>query len=374
MAGVRERVRLGRQSWRQLYFSIRTRSLKTTYAAHRRSATEFMSDAASSLPRRNLKFLPASATFKLLEPLGIGTVGVVYRAQSPDIDQPVAVKLLHPNISHDQNIVSRFQREVAIMERLNHPHIVRNFGGGIMDGQYFYAMQLLSSGNLRDRIKQHGPLTWQQTAAYAAQIASALQYAHNHGIIHRDLKPGNLFFDRDGKLLLGDFGIARDIHEADITDTGITVGTYAYMSPEQIRGDKSITGKADLYSLGCVMVEMLTGSPPFSGTNFAETWTQHLHKTPPSMRERGVDCPEWLDELILQLLNKDSEKRPFNARAVQGILKEHLSAEYGSDVSRLTQFVPPLEEQPSGEPSLKRLLIATLLLAAIVASAAFIGR
>jgi serine/threonine protein kinase len=333
-----------------------------------------MSDAASSLPRRHLKFLPSSATFKLLEPLGIGTVGVVYKAESPDIDEPVAVKLLHPNISHDRNIVNRFQREVAIMERLKHPHIVRNFGGGIMDGQYFYAMQLLNRGNLRDRIEQHGPLSWQQTAAYAAQIASALQYAHNHGIIHRDLKPSNLFFDEDGKLLLGDFGIARDTHEADITDTGITVGTYAYMSPEQIRGDKSITGKADLYSLGCVMVEMLTGSPPFPGTNFAEIWSQHLNETPPSMKARGVDCPPWLDDLILQLLNKDPEKRPFNARAVQGILKEHLSAEFGADLSQLTQYVPPLEEQVNATQGMRRFILAAVVLAILVAVVAFLGR
>jgi serine/threonine protein kinase len=333
-----------------------------------------MSDAASSLPRRNLTFLPTSANFKLLEPLGIGTVGVVYRAESPDIDVPVAVKLLHPNISHDPNIVNRFQREVAIMERLKHPHIVRNYGGGMMDGQYFYAMQLLDRGNLRDRIKQHGPLSWQQTAAYAAQIASALQYAHNHGIIHRDLKPSNLFFDKDGKLLLGDFGIARDIHDSDITDTGITVGTYSYMSPEQIRGDKSLTGKADLYSLGCVMVEMLTGSPPFPGSNFAEIWTKHLNETPPRMRERGVDCPEWLDELILQLLEKEPEKRPFNARSVQGILKEHLTAEFGADLSELTSYVPPLEDQVNSEPHLVRLLLAAIVLAAIVATAAVIGR
>jgi serine/threonine protein kinase len=168
-------------------------------------------------------------------------------------------------------------------------------------------------------------------------------------------------------LLLGDFGIARDIHDSDITDTGITVGTYSYMSPEQIRGDKSLTGKADLYSLGCVMVEMLTGSPPFPGSNFAEIWTKHLNEAPPSMRERGVDCPEWLDELILQLLNKEPEKRPFNARAVQGILKEYLTAEYGADLSELTSYVPPIEDQMDSEPDLKRLLIACLVLAAIVA-------
>lgn len=332
-----------------------------------------MPESVSPTPRRNLKFLPTAANFKLLEPLGTGTVGVVYRAESPDISEPVAVKLLHPNISHDDNIVSRFQREITIMERLNHPHIVRNFGGGIMDGQYFYAMQLLEHGNLKDRIQQHGPLTWQQTAAYAMQIASALQHAHNHGIIHRDLKTSNLFFDKGGRLLLGDFGIARDTHNADITDSGMTVGTYAYMSPEQICGDKAITGKADLYSLGCVMYEMLTGKPPFTGANFAQVWSQHLNDKPRALREQGIDCPEWLEALIMQLLEKDPEARPFNARVVQGNLKDHLTKEYGADLSQFTQYLPPIENIPERDPT-KRLLVAMLVLAAVVAGVAVLSK
>ena len=326
-------------------------------------------------PQRKLKFLPTSANFKLLEPLGSGTVGVVYRAESPDISEPVAVKLLHPTIAHDENIVDRFQREITIMERLNHPHIVRNYGGGMMDGQYFYAMQLLESGTLKDRIKKFGPLPWPQAAAFAAQIASALQHAHNHGIIHRDLKSSNLFFDRDGKLLLGDFGIARDTHDADITGVGITVGTYAYMSPEQICGDKEITGKADLYSLGCVMMEMLTGRPPFMGANFAQVWGQHLNDKPPGIRERGIECPEWLEKIIFQLLEKDPERRPFNARAVQGNIKDHLIEEFGPDLSPLTQNLPPLEDdKPSEGPSSKRIVFVLLLLAALVAAAVILGK
>lgn len=326
-------------------------------------------------PRRKLKFLPTSANFKLLEPLGIGTVGVVYRAESPDISEPVAVKLLHPTIAHDENIVDRFQREITIMERLNHPHIVRNYGGGMMDGQYFYAMQLLECGTLKDRIKKFGPLSWPQAAAFAAQIASALQHAHNHGIIHRDLKTSNLFFNKEGKLLLGDFGIARDTHDADITGAGITVGTYAYMSPEQICGDQEITGKADLYSLGCVMMEMLTGRPPFRGANFAQIWGQHLNDKPPSIRERGIDCPEWLEKIVSQLLEKDPERRPFNARAVQGYLKDHLIEEFGPDLSHLTQDLPPLEEdKPREGPSRSRIVFVLMLLAALVAAAVILGK
>ena len=327
------------------------------------------------MPTSKLKFIPTAATFKLLEPLGMGTVGTVYRAESPDIAEPVAVKLLHPTIAHDQNIVDRFQREIVIMERLDHPHIVSNYGGGLMDGQYFYAMQLLSHGSLKDRLEKYGPLPWAQAAAYAAQIASALQHAHNHGIIHRDLKASNLFFGADGRLILGDFGIARDTHEADVTADGITVGTYAYMSPEQICADKAITGQADLYSLGCVIYEMLTGKPPFLGANFAQIWDQHLHKDPVPLTDKVSDCPEWLSELVLRLLEKKPEKRPFNARAVQGVIKEHLLEEFGSDIAKLTQELPPLEEVKGGrEVNVGRLLIALTVLGAIIAIGVLLDR
>lgn len=319
---------------------------------------------------RNLKFLPTKATFSLGDQLGLGTVGVVYRATSPDIDQPVAVKLLHPNVSGDPNIVSRFEREITIMERLDHPHIVRHYGGGIMDGQHFYAMQLLDYGSLKDRLKQQGPMPWPQVAAYTVQIASALQHAHNHGIVHRDLKPSNLFFDADGDLVLGDFGIARDTHSAEITDHGVTVGTYAYMAPEQIQADARMSFKADLYSLGCVMYEMLTGQPPFQGANFAQVWDQHLHREPLSLQEHGVDCPTWLSTLVMQLLEKDPEARPFSARNVEGYLIEHLTTEFGEQRSReLTKNLPPMipAAMHRSEP---RTWILWLVVAAIVAGCA----
>lgn len=334
-----------------------------------------MRDSRAPRPQKKLKFLPTAATFRLLEPLGVGTVGTVFRAESPDIDQPVAIKLLHPTIAHDPHIVDRFQREITIMERLDHPHIVHTYGGGLMDGQYFYAMQLLNHGTLKARLQSLGPLPWSQAAAYSAQIASALQHAHNHGIIHRDLKTSNLFFDESGGLVLGDFGIARDVHEADVTGDGITVGTYAYMSPEQICADKEISGKADLYSLGCVMVEMLTGKPPFWGNNFAQIWDQHLHKKPGGLRAAGIDCPEWLEQLVMRLLEKDPERRPFNARAVQGNIKDQLEEQFGTDLGELTPRVPPLEKVASQEkPGTIRILVGLLAIAALIAIAVFWGK
>lgn len=326
---------------------------------------------------RHLRFLPTKATFNLGEKLGAGTVGVVYRATSPDIDHPVAVKLLHPSVSDDANIVDRFEREIMITERMEHPHIVKHYGGGQIDGQFFYAMQLLEHGSLKDRISKHGPIPWPQAAAYAVQIASALQHAHNHGIIHRDLKPSNLFFDEDGDLVLGDFGIARDTYDADITEQGITVGTYAYMSPEQITADNKISGKADLYSLGCVLYEMLTGSAPYIGANFAQIWDQHLNKNPPhangakSSKGGTVKCPEWLDDLIQKLLAKNPADRPHSARAVQGVLLQHLLDEFGEEKAReLTKDQPMGDTEAEPAPRTWVMWVLLGLVAAGLAAAA----
>jgi serine/threonine protein kinase len=275
-------------------------------------------------PDPRLKFIPTRATFRLGPPLGVGTVGTVFRAESDDLPGPVALKMLHPSVCGDARIVDRFQREIVIMERLQHPNIVRHHGGGLINGQFFYAMDLLDNGTLKDRIRQDGPMPWRRVASDVEQIASALQHAHNHGIVHRDLKPSNLFYASDGRLVLGDFGIALDTHDADVSGDGMTVGTYAYMSPEQICADGPVTGQSDLYSLGCVAYEMLAGRPPFTGANFAQIWDQHLHAAPKSLREQGIECPPWLEALVLQLLEKEPHRRPFNARAVQGIIRDHL--------------------------------------------------
>lgn len=329
------------------------------------------------MSQQKLRFLPTKANFVLGEQLGTGTVGVVYKATSPDLPEPVAVKLLNPNVSGDKNIVDRFEREITVMERLKHPHIVRNYGGGQMDGQLFYAMQLLDRGSLKDRLRR-GPLPWAQVAAYGVQIASALQHAHNHGIVHRDLKPSNLFYDREGNLVLGDFGIARDLHaQADITEHGMTVGTFSYMSPEQITADARIDGKADLYSLGCLLFEMLTARPPYQGATFAQVWDQHMHATPPSVRaaqtEAGVrvTCPEWLDELIRKLLAKKPHERPFNARAVEGVLLQHLLDEFGEEEAKKLTKLDALQAASFDEGPKPRTWVVWAALAAMVAALAW---
>lgn len=265
------------------------------------------------------------------ETLGKGTVGEVYRGCLKSDQQEVAVKFLQQAISQDKLVRARFEREMVILERLEHPHVIKYFGGGEFEGRLFYAMEVLDGGNVRDLLDRYGSLSWREVASIARQVCSALQHAHNHGIIHRDLKPSNLFLSSDAQVKLGDFGIARDTHSADITSQGLTVGTHAYMPPEQIKGESNVTGKADLYSLGCVLFEMLSGQKPFSGTNFAVLFEQHLFKPAPMVSELAPDCPTDLVKVIDQLLEKDPDERPFNARSVQGTMLQLLDASSTSD-------------------------------------------
>lgn len=258
--------------------------------------------------------------YQLGASVGVGTVGAIHAATDKTTGKQVAVKLLHPSVSRDPLIRARFEREMLILSKLRHPNIIRYDGGGECDGQLFYVMELVEGGTIRDLLQIGGLLSWQEVVTCTRQICSALQCAHNHGVVHRDLKPANLFLTRDGQVKLGDFGIARDLTSADLTADGLTVGTHAYMAPEQITGEQAITGKADLYALGCCMFEMLTGVKPFQGDNFAQLFEQHLRAAAPRVRNYLPSVPQELDEVVNKLLEKNPLERPFNARQVQGVM------------------------------------------------------
>ena len=252
--------------------------------------------------------------------LGQGSVGEIFSATEKSSEKQVAIKILMLAVSQDTIIRSRFEREIVILERLRHRNIVEVYGGGITGGRVFYAMEYVDAGSVKELLVKYGKLPWDEVASIARQVCSALQYAHNHGIVHRDLKPANLFLMRDGSVKLGDFGIARDMRASDLTQQGLTVGTHAYMSPEQINADSQIDGKADLYSLGCVLFELLVGHPPFQAANFAQLFEQQLRKPAPRVKSFVPEVPQAMDDIIDQLLAKAPEDRPFNARAVQGIM------------------------------------------------------
>lgn len=260
--------------------------------------------------------------FQLESKLGVGGMGIVYRATYLKTGQQVALKVLAPDLSLDPKVAKRFEREMDILRKLKHPHIIRYYGGSTSGAQRYYAMELLSGGALDTLLKKKGRFTWEETVEYALQIAQALEHAHNASVIHRDLKPSNLLLSKDGRVKLSDFGIARDTQATQLTAAGKTVGTMAYMAPEQITGKYPISRKTDLYALGCVMFEMLTGRPPFQSETQPELLFKHIEEEPPSVREFNIDVPLWLDKLIHELLAKEPNDRPFDALAVQVKLEE----------------------------------------------------
>jgi serine/threonine-protein kinase len=273
--------------------------------------------------------------FILGKQIGAGGMGIVYVATYVENGKEVALKVLPPGLSNDPKMLKRFEREIDILKRLTHPNIVKYYGGGTHQGQRWYAMELVDGGSLQDILKKKKRLSWDQAIQVGRQLCAALEVAHNAGIIHRDLKPANLFVTKKGKIKLGDFGIARDTEATALTAAGKTVGTYAYMAPEQIQGNVPISRKTDLYATGCLLYEVLTGQTPFVADNPAEMLMQHLNDDPYNVREKIPECPLALDQLIERLLAKNPDDRPYDALAVHTELTEMLQkAQQGvSDVS-----------------------------------------
>ncbi len=267
--------------------------------------------------------------FELLEKLGEGGMGVVYRARYVGNDRIVAIKLLPEEVAQNPTICARFDRELEILTQLRHPHIVHCFGGTTESKQRYYAMELVEGGTLGELLRSKGSFSWDHVVEYGIQMCAALQYAHDKGVIHRDIKPGNFLITKAGKLKLSDFGLATIVAGQRLTTAGKTAGTFLYMAPEQIRGRPPLSNRTDLYALGCVLFELLTGSPPFDAEAPAGVLHKHLKEPPPRVASKLLDCPPELDRLINDLLQKDPEHRPATAdvveRRLNAILRPSLS-------------------------------------------------
>ena len=295
--------------------------------------------------------------FEIESQLGVGGMGIVYRATYLKTGQTVALKVLAPALSEDEGVKKRFAREMEILQRLEHKNVVKYYGGGTFDGQHFYAMELLEGGTVEDLMKKKSRLSWEQTIEVGKSVARALEHAHYYGIIHRDLKPANLFLTKAGRLKLGDFGIARDTGRTALTAAGKTVGTYAYMAPEQITGDPPVSKKTDLYAMGCVLFELLTGRPPFQADNAAQMLMQHLEMKPPRVSSICPDCPIWLERLIEKLLEKNPEDRYYDALAVHTALKDVLKkVAEGASIAKQTIAGDMTVVDRNQDPELKKAL------------------
>src|ERR1700716_4141639 len=205
-----------------------------------------------------------SNRYEIQRGIARGGMAEVYLARDQLLDRPVAVKVLFPEYARDESFVERFRREAQSAANLTHPNIVAIYDWGQERGTYFIVMEYVRGRSLRDVVQINGPFSARHTAEIGAEIAGALEFAHRNGVVHRDVKPGNVLLTADGDIKVTDFGIARAGTSEALTQTGAVMGTAVYFAPEQPRG-LPVDGRSDVYSLGVVLYEMVTGAPPFTG-------------------------------------------------------------------------------------------------------------
>ena len=250
-----------------------------------------------------------SGRYELSHLVARGGMAEVYRAHDQLLDRPVALKVLFPELSVDRSFVERFRREAQAAANLSHPHIVPVFDWGEDGGTYFIVMEFVDGRALSSILRTAGPLHPDRAAEIAADVAGALSYAHRHGVIHRDVKPGNVLITEEGTIKVTDFGIARAVNtEESLTQTGAVMGTATYFSPEQAEG-MGVDARSDIYSLGVVLYEMVTGRPPFLGDTPVAVASKHVREHPPGPREVNPGLPPDLEAIILKCLAKSPEHR-----------------------------------------------------------------
>jgi serine/threonine-protein kinase len=245
--------------------------------------------------------------YRIIRKLGAGGMANVYLAEDQELGRQVAIKILDDRHAADDSFIERFRREAKNAAGLSHPNIVSIYDRGEAEGTYYIAMEYLSGRSLKELIVGRGPTPIRIAIDYTRQILAALGFAHRHGIVHRDIKPHNVVVDADGRVKVTDFGIARS-GASQMTEAGSIIGTAQYLSPEQARGSP-VDQRSDVYSVGIVLYEMLTGKVPFTGETPLEIAMKHLSEVPVPPSELREDVPEDLDLIALRALAKDPEDR-----------------------------------------------------------------
>ncbi|MEJ2737756.1 MAG: serine/threonine-protein kinase [Anaerolineae bacterium] len=246
--------------------------------------------------------------YQVHKTIGRGGMGTVYAGYDAALDRPVAIKVLASHLAWEETFVERFMREARTAAKLDHPNIVTIYDVGQQDGTYYLVMRQIEGEPLRDIIARTGPLPPARAARILGQVAGALDYAHSRGVVHRDVKPGNMLVEAGDRVTLTDFGIARAAEGTRLTATGISLGTPEYMSPEQALGQPT-DSRTDVYSLGIVLYEMLTGQVPFHADTPIATLMQPAHTPPPSPRTVVSSLSTEIETVVLKALAKRSEDR-----------------------------------------------------------------
>ena len=262
--------------------------------------------------------------YRIERELGAGGMATVYFAHDLKHDRDVAIKVLKPDLAESLGR-DRFLREIRLAARLNHPHILALYDSGEADGFLYFVMPVMQGENLRDRLNREAQLPVDVAVRVALEVADALDYAHRHDVVHRDIKPENILL-HEGHALVADFGIGKAVVAAaasgatTLTQVGVTVGTPAYMSPEQAAGDE-IDGRSDLFALGCVLYEMLTGELPFTGPTIQAVIAKRFHHTPPAVTTTRPEVPAAVSHTVERLLEKDPDARISSGAGVATALR-----------------------------------------------------
>jgi hypothetical protein len=267
---------------------------------------------ASILPTSPAPLREVIGDFEVLGKLGAGGMGAVYRARQISLGRMVALKVLPAQFIEDADSVARFQREARVAASLSHAHLVKVYAAGEAEGCHYIAMELIEGEDLGQRIKRDGRLPAPEALRIIADVARGLQYGWQSAhLVHRDIKPGNIFLAADGVVKLGDLGLAKSVlgNTTGLTQTGTMMGTPHYISPEQARGDREIDFRADIYSLGCTLYQMLTGQVPYGGTEAITIIRQHLDAPLPAILKVWPQCPITLARLVGKMLKKSRHER-----------------------------------------------------------------
>jgi serine/threonine-protein kinase len=279
--------------------------------------------------------------YQVITRVASGGMGEVYRAHDAVLARDVAVKVLHPQLAGDRGFVERFRREARAAAILNHPSIVGVYDWGTTDGTYFMVMEFVQGTNLRSLLVEYGRLEPAQVVEVCLQVLAALDHAHGHGIVHRDIKPENILIARDGLVKVADFGLARAYADSYVSQAeGTVTGTVQYLAPEQIQGEPA-DPRTDLYALGVVMFELLTGHTPFIGETSLSIAYQHLSARVPPPSSVLSTLPEEMDRVVLLATEKDREQRPPSARSMRDeILRAGMGAPPAPRVAELAGQLP----------------------------------
>jgi serine/threonine protein kinase len=301
--------------------------------------------------------------YQIIEELGKGGMGKVYKAQDTDLKEKVAIKLLRPEIAADKKTIERFKNELKFARKIRHKNVCQMYDLNKEKGAHYITMEYVDGKDLKSMIRMMGQLSSGKTIFIAKQVCEGMAEAHRLGVVHRDLKPQNIMVDEEGNARIMDFGIARSLKTKGITAAGVMIGTPEYMSPEQVEG-KDVDQRSDIYSLGVILYEMVTGRVPFEGDTPFTIGVKHKSESPKDPKELNTQLPEDLNLVILRCLEKDKENRYQSAGEVR------------AELTRIEKGIPTTEKViPKKEPitskeitvsfSLKKLFIPALVVVAL---------